>query len=300
MTKFNRVLFVASMLISASLSPLQAQSNSPDQNTLACADDKCNDEIRTLHRMARFGSFEAMTLLSMVYATGDGREADPERALSYIERAVSHRHPMAVFLLSEWYQEGFVVAQDNQQADALLIEAVKLNYAPAQYKKALQLLQHAEDDKVAEGLTLLTKASNSRLIDAMFLLGQLKQKGHYMAADLEAAAKLFENLVLSGHEESRPFLQETIAILAAKPDKAELVADLQQSYDIEVIQVIGRDFKGDTMLTNFVNQMRSLGLFTRGGAGRIKTGRCDGRNGCYTVAPRAGDTNVVQVLSGRR
>ena len=250
--------------------------------------------------MARFGSFEAMTLLSMVYATGDGREADSEKALRYLQRAVSYRHPMAVFLLSEWYQEGFVVAQDKQQADALLIEAVKLNYAPAQYKKALQLLQQPEDDKVAEGLTLLTKASNSRLIDEMFLLGQLKQKGHYMAADLEGAAELFENLVLSGHEESRPFLRESIAMLAAKPEKAELVADLQQSYDIEVIQIIGRDFKGDAMLFNFVNQMRNLGLYTWGGAGRIQTGNCDGRNGCYTVAPRAGDSSVVQALSGRR
>ncbi|WP_214000948.1 tetratricopeptide repeat protein [Arsukibacterium sp.] len=299
MTKASMLFLTASMMIAASLSPSYAQSNTPDGDVAACADDKCDDEIRTLHRMARFGSFEAMTLLSMVYATGDGRDADPEKALSYLQRAVSYRHPTAVFLLSEWYREGLVVTQDLQKAHTLLTQAVELKHTPAQYKKALLLLQQPDEADIATGVELLEQASDKRLLDAMFLLARLKQQGAYTELDLEGAAQLFKNLVLSGHEESRPYLKETIAILTPKPEAAELVADLQQSYDMEVIQVFGRDFKPDNILSTVVTQLNNTGIYTRGSLNRIRTMQCDGRNGCYTMKPKRGDRDLKQTLTGQ-
>ncbi|KKO45280.1 hypothetical protein WG68_11180 [Arsukibacterium ikkense] len=299
MIKNSRLLLATALFVTLMQFPVNAQSNAPDSVDMACSDGQCNSEIITLHRMARFGSFEAMTLLGMVYATGDGREADPEKALSYLERAASHRHPMAVFLLSEWYRQGFVVAQDLQQAETLLADAVKLKHPPAQYKKALLLLQQVDESNIAEGMALLELASDKRLVEAMFLLARLKQQGTYTNTDLEGAAQLFKNLVLSGHEESRPFLRESIAMLTPKPEAAELVADLQQSYDIEVIQVIGRDFKPDTVLTDVVTQLRRTGLYTRGSLSRIRTVQCDGRFGCYSTTPQRGDRDLNQTLSGQ-
>lgn len=302
MEKNSRFLIFLALLSFIALFPLQqlqAQSNTPDGDVAACADDKCNGEIITLHRMARWGSFEAMTLLSMVYATGDGRDADPEKALSYLERAVNHRYPLAIFLMSDWYRQGFVVAQDLQKADMLLDEAVKLGLPSALYKKALQLLQQQDETSITAGITLLEQASEKRLFDAMFLLARLKQQGAYTAVDLEGAAQLFKNLVLSGHEESRPYLQQAITALTPKPEAAELVADLQQSYDIEVIQVIGHDFEPVTALTNTVRHYQRLGLYIRGSISRIRTVPCDGSHGCYTMKPQPGDKDLKQTLTGQ-
>lgn len=294
-----KVLVGFSMVSVLTIFPLSAQSNTPDSGISACGDGQCNNEIITLHRMARWGSFEAMTLLSMVYATGDGREADPEKALSYLERAVNHRYPLAIFLMSDWYRQGFVVAQDLQKADMMLDEAVKLGLPSALYRKALQLLQQQDETSITAGITLLEQASENRLFDAMFLLARLKQQGAYTPVDLEGAAQLFKNLVLSGHEESRPFLQQAITELTPKPEAAELVADLQQSYDIEVIQVVGHDFTPVTALTNTVRHYKRLGLYIRGSISRIRTVPCDGSHGCYTIEPQQGDRDLKQTLTGQ-
>ncbi|WP_333607227.1 tetratricopeptide repeat protein [Arsukibacterium sp.] len=295
----NRLLLAMTLVGSLSLIPLHAQTNIHGPSDLGCSQGMCNAQIRTLHSLARYGSFEAMTLLSMIYATGDGREADPKKALSYLQRAVRYRHPMAVFLLSEWHREGLVVEQDLEQAEALLTQAVELHFSPAQFKRAMQLLQLSDDDSVAAGMDLLHKASNTQLVDAMFVLARLKQEGLFTAQDLEGAATLFKNLVLSGHELSRPYLRETIAALAPQPEAAKLVADLQQSYDMEVIQVIGRDFKTDTMLSNMVVQLQRTGLYVRGSMSRIRTTPCDGTHGCASIQPRAGDRDLIQTLTHR-
>lgn len=299
MKKINVLLATVSLFAITSSLPLYAQLDTPEQDMQACNEQNCDDEIRSLHSMARHGSFDAMTLLSMVYATGDGREADPEKALSFLERAVNHDHPMAVFLFSEWHRQGVVVAQDLQQADKFLTEAVKLEYPPAQYKKALQLLQQPDENNIAEGLSLLEKASDKRLFDAMFLLARLKQQGAFTAVDLEGAAQLFKNLVLSGHQESRPYLQETIAMLESIPAAAELVADLQQSYDIEVIKVVGHDFKPETMLTNVVKQLRRRGDYTSGSMQKIHNSACYNGQDCMRVVRTRVDKDLVQMLTGR-
>ena len=299
MKKINVLLATVSLFAVTASLPLYAQLDTPEQDMQACNEQNCDDEIRSLHSMSRRGSFDAMTLLSMVYATGDGREADPEKALSFLERAVNHDHPMAVFVFSEWHRQGIVVAQDLQQADTLLTEAAKLNYPPAQYKKALTLLQQPEEANIIEGIALLEKASDQRLFDAMFLLARLKQQGAYTAVDLEGAAQLFKNLVLSGHEESRPYLKETIAMLTPNPESAELVADLQQSYDMEVIKVVGRDFKPANMLTNVVAQLRRRGDYTSGSMQKIHTNACYGGQDCMSVISQRVDKDLVQMLTGR-
>ena len=302
MITVSRVLAAITTLSIVAWFPLNAQTSTPTPGNAdigICSDGQCDSQIRSLHALARYGSLEAMTVLSMVYATGDGREADPDRGLRFLQRAARHRHPMALFQLSEWYREGFVVEQDLVQAESLLTDAVNLGYPGAEYKRAMQLLHQTDATSQAEGMVLLQQASDKRLVDAMYILARLKQEGFYTEQDLEGAAKLYKSLVLSGHQQSRPFLRQTIDMLAAKADAVELVADLQQAYDIEVIQVIGRDFKVDTMLGHMVSQLQRSGLYSRGSIMRIRSNPCDGGRGCYSVIPERGDTDLNQTITGQ-
>tara|TARA_R110002126_G_scaffold38317_2_gene114412 strand:- start:7430 stop:8332 length:903 start_codon:yes stop_codon:yes gene_type:complete len=300
MKKTTKVLAGFSLVGMLAMFPLSAQPDNPDAINMACTDGQCDGDILSLHKLARYGNYQAMTLLSMVYATGDGREADPEKALSYLERAVKHRSPMAVFLLSEWYREGFVVAQDQQQAAQLLSEAVKLNHPPAQYRKALQLLQQPETNHISEAITLLEQASDERLVDAMFLLARLKQNGAFVETDVEGAAQLYKNLVLSGHDQSRPYLRETIAMLAAEPANSQLVANLQQSYDVEIIRIIERDLNATSLLSNAISQMKRTGVYSRGSMSKFPAASCDVRNTCLAFRPQPGEKSLRQVLTGQK
>jgi hypothetical protein len=148
-------------------------------------------------------------------------------------------------------------------------------------------------------MDLLQKASNTQLVDAIFVLARLQQEGLFTAQDIEGAAAKFKYLVLSGHELSRPYLRETIAALAVKPEAAELVADLQQSYEMEVIQVLGRDFRTDDMLTNVIAKLERTGQYANGGMSHIMTNQCGGNHACILTKPRVGDRDLHQALKGR-
>ncbi len=152
-----------------------------------------------------------------------------------------------------------------------------------------------------DGLALLERASEKKLLDAVFLLARMKLSGEIAEQDISAAANLFKQLVLVGHQPSRPYLQNCITLLSAQvsaqAEVAEQVADLQQSYDMEIIQVIGRDFKTESMLTNVVQQLQRTGLFEPGSMVRIRSQRCDGSFGCVSISPRAGDRDLKQSLT---
>lgn len=266
MKRFYFNLFAASLVIATLTSPLHAHSNSLVAEDLLCVNDNCKKDIIALHQLARNGSYPAMTILSMIYATGDGRDVDHDKALRYLQRAANNQHPMAIFMLSEWYREGFVVEQDLQQADDLLAKAVSLKFVSAQHKKALILLNQAVTAQsndvsaiTSEAVSLLEQASEQRSVEAMFLLARLKQKGLFTHLDLEGAADLFKRLMLSGHQESKPFLSETIAMLTVQPGNEDLVAELQQSYAVEVIRVLNNDYESDSVLSNVVAQLRRSG-----------------------------------------
>lgn len=63
--------FLGSLVfVCAFLLPLQLHARSAQSQELACVSGNCNKDIRDLHKLARHGSTEAMTLLSMIYAIG--------------------------------------------------------------------------------------------------------------------------------------------------------------------------------------------------------------------------------------
>ena len=121
--------------------------------------------------------------------------------------------------------------------------------------------------------------------------------GEIANQDISGAANLFKQLVRVGHQESRPYLQQSIGLLSKQPDTTEQVLELQEAFDIEVIQVIGRDFKTESMLSNMVHQLKRTGLYTRGSMFRIRGQQCNASTGCVSISPRAGDRDLNQLLT---
>lgn len=186
----NACLLLVGLLI---LPAKAAEHSFENKANSACTDSDCSKALRRLLRLDR--SNNAPAFIAMAYATGDGLEQNTEQAIHYLKMGVRQRNPVAVNLMSDWLRNGFLVEQNLTEAANLLEQAVKLNYAPAQYRKALQLLQTEEPNALSEAIHLLEQASAQHLLRAMLLLAQLKQYGvgtEHLKASNEYSALLTE------------------------------------------------------------------------------------------------------------
>ena len=291
----SALIFVSTMSVSL---PVTAQNTA--NNEQICTETDCTKELRKLMRLARAGSGDAAAIVAMSYATGDGLEKNTSQALRYLRQGVRQRNPMSVYLMSDWLRNGFVIEQDLVEADRLLEQAISLNYAPAQYAKAVTLLQTEDPTQIEQAAALLEQASEQKLATAMLLLGQLKQHGIGTDKDLIAAAELFKRLVLIGQTQAKPYLAEVSTELAASNEHAELVKDLQQVENIEVIRVTGQQIQMNNMLAGLVKRLNSSGLYdSRSVGSRIRGVSCEqsGSN-CASIKPDSSSSSINQVLSG--
>lgn len=297
--KIITVAVIASALL---LVPLTGHSSSTGQQSAEriCTDTDCSKELRRLIRLARGGSGDAAAFVAMAYATGDGLEQNHEQALRYLRMGVRQRNAMAVYLMSDWLRNGFVAEQDVAEADRLLQQAVELKYAPAQYARALQLLQQEQAESLQPAIALLEQASAQRLASAMLLLGQLKQHGVGMEPDLPAAAELYKRLVLSGQTSARQYLNQVTEQLAQDEQHQTLVADLREVENIEVIRVSGQQLQASNMLEGLVRRLSQSPQFdSRSVGSRIRGLSCEqtGSN-CAITRPERGASSLNEVLTG--
>ncbi|GHG62052.1 hypothetical protein GCM10010919_07040 [Alishewanella longhuensis] len=297
-----KVFLSTSLLVIGLLAlPVKAiAQNTDSQADRVCMDTDCSKELRRLIRLARGGSGDAAAFVAMAYATGDGLEQNTEQAIRYLRMGVRQRNPMAVNLMSDWLRNGFMVEQDLTEAARLLEQAVKLNYAPAQYNKALQLLQSEDPEQLPEAVNLLEQATSQKLSSAMLLLAQLKQHGVGVEQDLPGAAELYKRLVLSGQHNAKPYLHEVTSQLAADSEHSALVAELREVENIEIIRVSGQQFQTSNMLEGLVKRLSATGQFdTRSVGSRIRGVSCEqsGSN-CASIRPERGASSLNEVLSG--
>lgn len=285
--------------------PVTAKANSNSELQAAeriCSDNDCTKELRRLIRLARGGSGDAAAFVAMAYATGDGLEQNHQQALRYLRMGVRQRNAMAIYLMSDWLRNGFVAEQDVAEADRLLQLAVELNYGPAQYARALQLLQQEQPESLSLAIDLLEQASAQRLASAMLLLGQLKQHGVGMEPDLPGAAELYKRLVLSGQTSARPYLQQITEQLAEDQQHQSLVADLREVDNIEVIRVSGQQLQASNMLEGLVRRLSQSGQYDSRSVGtRIRGLSCEqtGSN-CSSTRPERGASSLNEVLTGNQ
>lgn len=289
------------LLIGLIMTPVVATAQTTGNNAeRVCSDDSCVKELRNLIRLARGGSGDAAAFVAMAYATGDGLEQNTEQAIRYLRMGVRQRNPMAVNLMSDWLKNGFMVEQDLVESARLLDQAVKLNYAPAQYNKALQLLQTEDPEQVPEAISLLEQASAQKLSSAMLLFAQLKQHGVGVEQDLPGAAELYKRLVIAGQHNAKPYLQEVTNQLAASSEHSTLVTELREVENIEIIRVSGQQFQTNNMLEGLVKRLSASGQFDNRSIGsRIRGVSCEqSASNCSSVRPERGASSLNEVLSG--
>lgn len=308
----NRTLIAVTVLLATSsitsFSPTAIASQASSNSQQVCADKDCTTEMRKLMRLARNGSGDAAAIVAMAYATGDGLEQDSKEALRYLRLGVRHRNAMATYLMSDWLRNGFMVEQDLAEADKLLDLAVAQKYSPAQYQKAMLLLQTEEEIAVAQAVTLLEAASEQKLVNAMYLLARFKHEGIATEQDLPGAAELYRYLVMSGHNESRPHMQSLMSELrqastadaGQSADHSELLSRLQDADNVEVIQVVGSVNQTNTMLDGMVRRLNATGRYDNRSVGsRIRGVSCEqsGSN-CGVIRADSSSGSISEALSG--
>ncbi|WP_026349322.1 tetratricopeptide repeat protein [Arsukibacterium perlucidum] len=267
-----------------------------------CQGDQCANEMRRLIKLARSGSGDAAAFVAMAYASGDGLELDHKEAARFIKLGVRHRNPMATYLMSDWYRNGFVLEQDTAQADKLLAQAVQSDYPPAMYQQALLYLQTDDETRVTEAVSLLEKAAENKLMNAMFLLARLKQTGTATEQDLAGAGALYKALTLARHPQARDYLQQVIDEMATDQQQTELITDFRSVDDIEVIQVRGQKMEANVMLDGLVRRLNASGKYDRRSIGsRISGVSCENSgSACASVKPDKGASSLGEVLSGSK
>tara|TARA_R110002126_G_scaffold21598_9_gene77910 strand:+ start:2235 stop:3089 length:855 start_codon:yes stop_codon:yes gene_type:complete len=265
-----------------------------------CEGNQCEAELRRLMKLARSGSGDAAAFVAMAYASGDGLEQNHDEAARYIKLGVRHRNPMALYLMSDWYRNGFVLGQDIQQANKLLAQAVKSDYPPALYQQAVLHLQTDDEANVNEAVTLLERAAEAKLMNAMFLLARLKQTGTATEQDLAGAGRLYKSLTLARHPQAREYLQQVIDEIAPDAQQTELVADFKSVDDIEVIQVRGQKMEANVMLDGLVRRLNDSGKYDRRSIGsRISGVSCENSgSACSSTKPGKGASSLTEVLTG--
>ena len=285
-------------------------------NNLLCADDSCRAHIMMLHRQARGGDLTALSVLAMLYLTGDGVEKDEQQGLNYMKIAARHEEPIALNALATWYRHGQWVPQDMLKANEYLIKAVAKGYAPAQYQMALQTYRDNVDnnpEQNKEATELLTLAAQSGSAPAMFLLARLKINGELVPYDLEGAAALLRRLSINGHDEARALSrqlasqlqQQANQIAATETDStnpeqanryANLAASLEGALNMERIQVTGTHWgRSDSAIAGITFQRDAY--FNRGSMFRIRGQECDFATNCASVRPDSRSADLFDVLN---
>lgn len=297
----------ASLLTMAPVQALTIKASQQDQQATeqVCADGSCRPHIMMLHRHARYADFTSMSILGMIYVTGDGVEQDIDRGVGFMKQAARGGNPMANFTLSTWYRHGKFVEQDSALADRYLQHGVDHQYAPAQYQKALQLYMEETDESIAAANQLLEAAASRGSAPAMFLLARLKLNGQLFDYDLEGATRLLRRLSVNGHTEARALSRQLVAELqqqaraeeqARNAEQLEIAQQLQDALDIERISVVGTPLFGRTesAIANVTFQRDAL--FNRGAMFRIRSQQCDFGTNCATSRPSGRHSDLFDLL----
>jgi len=125
-----KVILNSSLLLVSLLAfPAQATDLKPEAHLdRICTGSDCNKELRRSIRLARSNSGDTTAFLAMAYATGNGVEQNTAQAIRYLRLGMQQRNPKAIYLMSDWLRNGFIVEQDVNEAARLRKLATQLNY----------------------------------------------------------------------------------------------------------------------------------------------------------------------------
>ncbi|RUO18725.1 hypothetical protein CWE08_10870 [Aliidiomarina iranensis] len=200
-----------------------------------CAENDCSEAIENLHRAADYGADEAMIILAVSYANGEGVNVNMDQARIWMKEALRFRNPQAYHVKSNWRRNGTVFEQNEERADYWLQKAVESGYAPAVYEQAVRNIRANGD--IDEILALLKDAAKDGHPESMYLLAQLFEESNQH----RQAAQLYMHLAVKNYRDSNERNRAYARYFeqSEQEEDRELAAQLREYESMEVIVVRG-------------------------------------------------------------
>jgi len=251
-----------------------------------CNSETCRAKFKKIIKFARYGNPTAQMLVATAYLTGDGLEQNFKLSAKWLRKAVRHGSVKAIWMLSNLYKDGIGVEQSTTKAENLLSRAVKKEYGPALFQKAMQTfrLENANNDSEIE---LLKRAKIANFKPAIYLLAKMYETGSAIEQDYYKSALLYKELEFSNYKDSQKRLnlvKETAK--KASPSIYEKITALDDG--TEVITINHQRFDYDMHLNYVINSFRDeRSIYDgRGGMSHIQGRACGYTSGCRTKSQK--------------
>lgn len=254
--------------------------------TTECVSDECSEAMSKLVRYSLNGSPDAQVIVALAYATGDGVPRDVTLARQHLKRGLRNNDKRAWHIYSRWLREGFAFEMDVTAADKALDRAIRQDYAPALYERAVRQFDEASSNNQSS-VDDLERAAEQLHLPSMYLLAQIKAAGLGVAVDRDYAAQLYAYLAQRNYLQSRQHLTELVGEQAIEQQTEQLTADLattmaarhrvNQERAMEVITVSATRIGTEDFVIDLVEQLDNLRTFDGRSTGSNIRGQVCGR-----------------------
>lgn len=265
-----------------------------------CDTRECQEHMAEMQRYAERGNLDAMVVVAVALATGEGLEKDEDRARQLIREAIRLGSGQAAHIKSGWRRSGITLEVDEERARALLDRAVQSNYAPAQYERGIRTLTQGVE-YLNEGLEDIAAAADEGYEPAQYALARLLEDSAESPADLRAAGEYYSMLAVRGYRDSRSRLRNITASLQMEsdaPEDQEMARRFGEVLDMEVITVFGVDPGLDNQLAHMNERLRHQNLSRIGTGTRLQRTRpCALDPACDTIFEQGAAGNFADTVS---
>ncbi|WP_019028406.1 tetratricopeptide repeat protein [Colwellia piezophila] len=253
-----------------------------------CSSEECREQLIQIRKYARWGDAKSQLVLATAYLYGDGVEQDTDVAISWLKRTAYNSSSnagkyslKAYHMMAQLYQVGIGVEPDQQLASKYLDKLAKKNYGPVLFDNAFIEFKQGN---LAQGFSLLDKASDSSYPEASYYLARLYQQGDFIEKDIIKAAIYYEKIVRNDYKDSRQRLENIVAemennstTLTANTltERQSFINKLNATLDIEVFTVNSYTMETkDAMSHLLVLLNKSSRNFSASTGSRIKGSQC--------------------------
>ena len=253
-----------------------------------CSSEECHKQLIKIRKYGRWGDAKSQLVVASAYLYGDGVEQDTDKAISWLKRTAYNTSTnagkysfKAFHMMAQLYQKGIGVEQDIPLADEYFNKLADKHYGPVLFDRAFAAF---EQDNLAQGITLLEQASDSRFPEASYYLARMYQQGDFIEKDINKAALYYEKVVISDYKDSRQRLEQIVAEMEENSTtltanvltkEQTLINKLNATLDIEIITVNAHTLETKDAMTNLLARLKlSSNRFDASTGSRIKGRGC--------------------------
>jgi uncharacterized protein len=156
------------------------------------------------HRATEQNDPKAMTMLGVLYSSGEAVPQDYKKAAEWYKLAAERGDRDAMFALAMFRLEGRAGPRDREQSAKWLAAAAKLGHPLAAYDLALLYIEgQLFPQDFSRAADLLRIAANAGNPDAQYALGTLYKEGRGVKKDMTEAVRLFALAGLTDNTEAQ-------------------------------------------------------------------------------------------------